>query len=168
LWWHTKLRNVYRLCQFICVIRICASYFQIDCLSTKPQAQNFLKTIDSYLDRNYVSWNLDCCMCTDGVKSKISSSALWIRSIREGFALGRMTVFIEIHLGWNQRLRTERCAKNVIKLFVNCIQQKLCVPNVTATCDHNRNLHKTYVTTSREVVCLEGKSEVALRHWEKR
>ena len=32
-------------------------------LRTKPQAHKFLKTIDSYVERNYVSWNLGCRIC---------------------------------------------------------------------------------------------------------
>jgi hypothetical protein len=95
---------------------MCATYFQTDCSKIRNTGTEISQKINSYVERNYVSWNLGRLICIDWVLSKSAAVRSVIGSVWEGFALeGRITAFIGMHLGWNQCLRIERCAQQCHK-----------------------------------------------------
>ena len=75
------------------------------------------------MERNYVSWNLGCRICTDWVKSK-SPAVRCYRKQRRRLRIRRMQdSFHRNALGVNQCNTTERCAQQCHKI-VNCVKSE--------------------------------------------
>jgi len=101
------------------------------------------------MERKYVSWNLGRRVCTDWVESKSAAVPSVIGSIGECFTLeGRMTVFIGMHLGWKQYLRTERCAQQCHKI-VKCIKAENLRSKCSLQCAIITEI-STHLTSSQE------------------